>query len=73
MSYRIVEVEQHVAEAFNSAKAVEIGNYESAYHAVDVMRRAFLGSTATAPPNWYLVNSTGEILAGPDDILDMDS
>lgn len=72
MSYRIVEVEQGTPGA--ASKAVEIGSYDSAYHAVAAMKRAFLlGRTDTAPPNWYLINSVGQILAGPDDILDMDS
>ncbi len=71
MSYRIVEFAQSAPGARN--KAVEIGSYDSAYHAVEAMRRAFLGRTHTAPPNWYLVNSIGQVLAGPDDILDMDS
>ncbi|ACY14340.1 hypothetical protein [Haliangium ochraceum] len=73
MSYRIVEVAHDEIEALNSKKAVEIGNYESAYHAVEAMRRAFIGSREAARPNWYLVNSIGQILAGPDDIADMDS
>jgi hypothetical protein len=72
MSYRIVEVAQSVPGA--AEKAVEIGSYDSAYHAVEAMRRAFLDRAHSAPPpNWYLVNSIGQILAGPDDILDMDS
>ena len=71
MSYRIVEVAQSASGALN--KTVEIGSYDSAYHAVAVMRRAFLGRANAAPPNWYLVNSIGQVLAGPDDILDMDS
>lgn len=71
MSYRIVEVEQGATGALN--KAVEIGSYDSAYHAVEAMRRAFMGRPSAGPPNWYLVNSIGQVLAGPDDILDMDS
>jgi hypothetical protein len=71
MSYRIVEFAPSASGALN--KTVEIGSYDSAYHAVEAMRRAFLGSASAAPPNWYLVNSIGQVLAGPDDILDMDS
>jgi hypothetical protein len=72
MSYRIVEVAQGATGSLKK-KAVEIGSYDSAYHAVEAMRRAFLGRPSAGPPNWYLVNSIGQVLAGPDDILDMDS
>jgi hypothetical protein len=72
MSYRIVEVAQSATGSLN--KTVEIGSYDSAYHAMAAMRRAFFGRANHAPPNWYLVNSIGQVLAGPDDILDdMDS
>jgi hypothetical protein len=71
MSYRIVEVAQSATGGNN--KTVEIGSFDSAYHAVAAMRRAFFGRANAAPPNWYLVNSIGQVLAGPDDILDMDS
>lgn len=71
MSYRIVEVAQGASGALK--KSVEIGSYDSAYHAMAAMRRAFFKRASAAPPNWYLVNSIGQVLAGPDDILDMDS
>lgn len=71
MSYRIVEVAQSATGSLR--KTVEIGSYDSAYHAMAAMRRAFFGRPDAAPPNWYLVSSTGQVLAGPEDILDMDS
>jgi hypothetical protein len=68
MQYRIMEVGQRVPDSLDGA--VEIGAFDSAYHALEVMKQAQLGHRKGTPPNWYLVDGLGQILAGPDDVIE---
>lgn len=68
MQYRIMEVEQRAQDSLDGA--VEIGAFDSAYHALEVMKQAQLGRKDRMPPNWYLVDWCGQILAGPEDVRD---
>ena len=65
MGYRIMEVEQRTPDSFDGA--TEIGKYDSADRAMEVMKRAFVPE-GREPPPWYLVDPWGQILMGPYDL-----
>lgn len=62
MCYRIVEPENRAALPAGK----EIGSYESAYRALEYMKN--LARRQGKVPNWYLVDASGLVLAGPDDL-----
>ena len=68
MTYRIVELERQSAESLDGATL--IGKYDSAYRAMEEMKRAFLRCKDNQPPNWYLLDYLGHILAGPEDVIE---
>ena len=66
MAYRIVEFGPRMD---SRQSTIEIGAYDSAYHAMRVMKDEFGRRNAT-PLNWYLLDPRGQILARPDDVID---
>lgn len=66
MGYRIVEMSEKGPASLEDA--VEVGVYDSAYKAMDVMKQAF--HRKGAPLLWYLLDSSGQVLAYPDDVYE---
>lgn len=66
MAYRIVDY-SHRNDG--SGKTVEIGNYDSAYRAMRVMKDEF-GRRGRGPLEWYLLDPQGQILASPEDVVE---
>lgn len=53
MSYRIMEIAQRTCDSLDNA--VEVACYDSAYSAMEHMRRAFV-TRGDVPPPWYLID-----------------
>ncbi|MEM9487988.1 MAG: hypothetical protein AAGC55_02525 [Myxococcota bacterium] len=68
MDYRIMEVKQHAPDSLDGA--IEIGQYDSAYKAMEHMMRVFV-QRGQQPPPWYLIDPFDQILMGPDDLYDV--
>lgn len=68
--YRILEVPSDSSDV--EADGVEIGQYQSAYQAMEDMKREFLRSKSS-PRNWYLVGPNRQILLSPMDMYDYDA
>lgn len=67
MGYRIVEL--HARSTSVDSPSTVIGDYDSAYQAMRVMKDE-LGRRGSRPPNWYLLDPRGRILAYPEDVVD---
>lgn len=67
MGYRIMEVISRAPDSLDGA--TPIGEFDSAYQAVEQMKRAFVERGDRAPP-WYLIDPYDQILFGPDDLYD---
>lgn len=65
MGYRIVEMSKG-PESLEDA--IEVGVYDSAYEAMSVMKQAYREKGAV--PLWYLIDTSGQILACPDDVYE---
>jgi hypothetical protein len=65
--YRIVEIPRNLLPL---AAGKVIGMYDSAYAAMGTMVRELLRSKDGRPPEWYLIDPSGQILARPEDILE---
>jgi hypothetical protein len=62
MCYRIVESDSRA----DLPEGKEIAAYESAYRALEYMKN--LARRHGKVPNWYLLDASGLVLAGPDDL-----
>lgn len=67
-SYRILELPPGSHDL--KADGIEVGRYDSAYHAMEDMRRECFRSESP-PPNWYLLAPNEQVLLNPIDLLDM--
>jgi mannose/cellobiose epimerase-like protein (N-acyl-D-glucosamine 2-epimerase family) len=65
MGYRIIEMSRRSNHSVDGA--VEVGVYDSAYHAMSAMKRAF---QEQGKLHWYLVDSSGQVLAYPEDVYE---
>lgn len=71
MDYRIVELCEGAGGAPDSVEGlVEIDRFESAYHAVEAMRRAYSRGVAGVD-RWCLVDGAGRMLFGYDDLVEL--
>jgi hypothetical protein len=66
MGYRIMEMARGSHQTLDGA--VEVGVYDSAYHAMNAMKRAFQEQGKAL--HWYLVDSSGQVLAYPEDVYE---
>lgn len=66
MGYRIIEMARRAA--YSPDDAVEVGVYDSAYHAMEAMKRAFKEQGKSLC--WYLVDASGQVLAYPEDVYE---
>lgn len=66
--YRIMELPPGSSNL--EADGVEVGRYDSAYHAMEDMRRECIRSDSP-PPNWYLLAPNEQVLLNPIDLLEM--
>lgn len=68
MGYRIIETTRQAKDP--TKDGVQIAEFDSAYRAMEEMRRAFIKGDSRPPP-WYLVDPSGQVLLGPEDIVDV--
>jgi hypothetical protein len=66
MGYRIIEMSRRPNHSLDGA--VEVGVYDSAYHAMSAMKRAFQEQGKVL--HWYLVDWSGQVLAYPEDVYE---
>lgn len=69
MEYRLVETVGESPDALEDT--IELRRFDSAYHAVAEMRRAFDRGDDRVW-RWYLLDDHDRVLFGPDDLIEVD-